>query len=49
MNEELNTICDEMMQVKNDIARLKFELKQYEQQEELLNIKLIGVLVKRTS
>jgi hypothetical protein len=46
MNEELNLVVDEMLQVKDAIARYKFELKQLEQQEELLNIKLIGYLKK---
>ncbi len=46
MNEELNNIVDEMMQVKDLIAQNKFELKRLEQQEELLNIKLIGYLKK---
>lgn len=46
MNEELNLIIDEMLQIKDLLAQHKFELKRLEQQEELLNIKLIGYLKK---
>jgi hypothetical protein len=46
MNEEMNLVVDEMLQVKDLIAQHKFELKRLEQQEELLNIKLIGYLKK---
>lgn len=46
MEQELNSTIDEMMQIKDLIAQHKFELKRLEQQEELLNVKLIGVLKK---
>lgn len=46
MNEELNSIIDEMMSIKDLEAQHKFELKRLEQQEELLNVKLIGILKK---
>lgn len=46
MTEELNSIIDEMLQIKDFEAQHKFELKRLEQQEELLNVKLIGVLKK---
>ena len=46
MNDEINQVVDEMLQVKDLIAQHKFELKRLEQQEELLNIKLIGYLKK---
>ena len=46
MREEMNQTVDEMLQVKDLIAQHKFELKRLEQQEELLNIKLIGYLKK---
>ena len=36
-----------MLQIKDLIAQHKFELKRLEQQEELLNIKLIGVLKQK--
>ncbi len=46
MTEELNSIIDEMLENKDLQAQHKFELKRLEQQEELLNVKLIGVLKK---
>lgn len=46
MKKEMNFVVDEMLQVKDLIAQHKFELKRLEQQEELLNIKLIGFLKK---
>lgn len=42
----LNAIVDEMLELKDAIAHYKFELKQLEQKEELLNIKLLGELKK---
>lgn len=46
MKDELNEIVDQMLEVKDLIAQHKFEIKRLEQQEELLNIKLIGYLKK---
>lgn len=46
MTEELNSIIDEMLENKDLQAQHKFELKRLGQQEELLNVKLIGVLKK---
>lgn len=46
MTEELNGIVNEMLENKDLQAQHKFELKRLEQQEELLNVKLIGVLKK---
>ncbi len=46
MTEELNSIVDEMLENKDLQAQHKFELKRLEQQEELLNIKLLGLLKK---
>lgn len=46
MTNELNQIVDEMLQIKDLEAQHKFELKRLEQKEELLNVKLIGVLKK---
>ena len=43
---ELNAIVDEMLDTKDKIACCKFELKRLEEQEELLNIKLLGELKK---
>ena len=47
MSECLNETIDEMLQIKDLIAQRKFELKRLEQQEELLNVKLIGVLKQK--
>lgn len=44
---ELNATIDSMLEVKDLIAQHKFELKRLEQQEELLNIKLVGYLKKK--
>lgn len=49
MQNELNTTIDQMLEVKDLIAQHKFEMKRLEQQEELLNIKLIGYLKKTNS
>ena len=46
MTEELNSIIDEMLENKDLQAQHKFELKRLEQQEQLLTVKLIGVLKK---
>lgn len=46
MKKELNKIVDQMLEVKDLIAQHKFEIKRLEQQEELLNIKLIEYLKK---
>lgn len=42
--EELNTLCDEMIEVKDAIAYHKFELKKLEEKEGILSIKLDGYL-----
>lgn len=46
MSEEINQVVDQMLEVKDLLAQHKFEIKRLEQQEELLNIKLIGYLKK---
>lgn len=46
MTEELNSIVDEMLEIKDLQAQHKFELQRLDQQEELLEVKLIGVLKK---
>ena len=45
--EELNATIDNMLEVKDLIAQHKFELKRLEQQEELLELKLVGFLKKQ--
>jgi hypothetical protein len=45
--DELNATIDSMLEIKDLIAQHKFELKRLEQQEELLNIKLVGYLKKK--
>ena len=44
MTSDLTALTDEMISVKDAIARYKFELKQLEKQKEQLDIKLIRVL-----
>lgn len=39
-------MTNQMMEIKDLIAQHKFELKRLEQQEELLNVKLVGILKK---
>ena len=41
---ELNALCDEMIEIKDAIAYHKFELKKLQEKEEILNIKLDGYL-----
>ena len=43
----MNETIEQMMQVKDLIAQHKFELKRLEQQEELLNLKLVGILKEK--
>ena len=45
--DELNATIDNMLEVKDLIAQHKFELKRLEQQEELLELKLVGFLKKQ--
>lgn len=44
MTSDLTALTNEMISVKDAIARYKFELKQLEKQKEQLDIKLIRVL-----
>ena len=44
MNDEVRQMTDEMIETKDLIARYKFELKQLEQKQEQLELKLIQVL-----
>lgn len=46
MKNELTDVVDKMLEIKDLQAQHKFELKRLEQQEELLNVKLIGFLKK---
>ena len=45
--DELNATIDNMLEIKDLIAQHKFELKRLEQQEELLELKLVGFLKKQ--
>lgn len=45
--DELNATIDNMLEIKDLIAQHKFELKRLEQQEELLELKLVGFLKKK--
>ncbi|MBS4760975.1 MAG: hypothetical protein KHX03_09790 [Clostridium sp.] len=44
MTNDLTSLTDEMIELKDTIARYKFELKQLEKKREQLDIKLIKVL-----
>lgn len=44
MTNDLTLLTDEMIDIKDTIARYKFELKQLEKKREQLDIKLIKVL-----
>lgn len=44
MTSDLTALTNEMISIKDAIARYKFELKQLEKQKEQLDIKLIRVL-----
>ena len=41
---ELNALCDQMIEIKDAIAYHKFELKKLEEKENILSIKLDGFL-----
>lgn len=44
--DELNAICDEMIEIKGAIAYRKFEIKQLEEKQNILEIKRQGYLDK---
>ena len=44
MTSDVTALADEMIELKDQIARYKFELKQLEKRKEQLDIKLIKIL-----